>query len=49
MSPKYQQPHNIRIPEEVEFNIVQEYQFIMKQHARQKYEARRLYKDRRRE
>lgn len=49
MKIQYQQPHNIRIPEEGEFNPVQEYVFREVQHHRQKYEARRMYQDRRRE
>jgi len=49
MKPHYNQPHNIRLPEEVKLNEVQQYRFREIQHARQKYEARRMYNDRRRE
>jgi len=46
MKPTYTQPHNIKLPE-IELNEVQRYRFRELQHARQKYESRRMYKDRR--
>ena len=49
-SPSYEQPHNISLPsrEFVELDPVQIDRFREKQHARQKYFARRKRKDERR-
>jgi hypothetical protein len=46
MKPKYQQPHNIKIPSWLELNPALEDKNREYLHSRQKYEARREAKNR---